>query len=223
MSVRAYLDQNVAPGEDRRHARLHLRLPTSGVLPSGETANVLIHNASVSGMLLETGLALLQGDSLTINLPEAGPATARVVWANDRFYGCEFDTPVSPAVLAAAQLRSDAALPENVGLVQPSFRPAAEGFGKRLEQLRKGRRLTLADVARELGVSKPTVWAWEKGKARPLEDRLPAIAAALGVDAAELADGSSNGVAKDVIDASRENIARVFGLSPAKVRIMVEL
>ena len=58
-----------------------------------------------------------------------------------------------------------------------------EALAARLGRLRREAGLTLADVAAALGVSKPTVWAWEKGKARPLPERLGAIAAALGVEA----------------------------------------
>ena len=46
----------------------------------------------------------------------------------------------------------------------------------RLNHLRRERGMTLAQVASALGVSKPTVWAWEKGKARPLPERIAAIA-----------------------------------------------
>lgn len=223
MSVRAYLDSAIEGSDDRRHTRHQLSLLTSGVRPGDEAASVLIHNASTSGMLIETDLVLAQGETLQVNLPESEAVTARIIWSGDRLYGCEFDQPISTAVLSAAQLRSDAALPSRFEAVSPSFRPAAEGLGKRFEQLRKERGLTLADVANELGVSKPTVWAWEKGKARPLEDRLPAIAAALGVDIAELTTNSAPKGVEDIINASRNEIARAYGLSPDKIRIMVEL
>lgn len=50
-------------------------------------------------------------------------------------------------------------------------------------KVRAAKAMTLGDVADALGVSKPTVWAWEHGKATPLPERVPAIAHALGVDA----------------------------------------
>ncbi|MBE5073719.1 helix-turn-helix domain-containing protein [Erythrobacteraceae bacterium E2-1 Yellow Sea] len=223
MSVRAYLDSVTEGSDDRRHTRHQLSLATSGARPGDAASAVLIHNASTSGMLIETDLVLTQGEALLVNLPEAPLIPARIVWVNDRFYGCEFESPISSAVLSAAQLRSDAALPNHFEVASPSFKPAAEGLGKRIEQLRKSRSLTLADVASELGVSKPTVWAWEKGKARPVEDRLPAIAQALGVDVTELTTHSTQKEGEEIIKTSRNEIARAYGISPEKVRIMIEL
>lgn len=223
MSVTAYLDSALEGSEDRRHPRHRLSLATSGSRPGDRSVSVLVHNASISGMLIETDLVLAQGEVLQVDLPESEPVMARIVWSSDRLYGCEFERPIPPAVLSAAQLRSDAALPDKVGTQTPGFRPATEGLGKRLEQLRKGRGLTLADIARELGVSKPTVWAWEKGKARPLDDRLPAIAAALGVDSSDLIIHSGPIAVEGVIRSSRDDIARACGVSPDKVRIMIEL
>lgn len=223
MSVRAYLDYITAAGEGRRHARLHLRLVTSGAGPDGAEANVLIHNASISGMLLETDLELALGDILRVDLPETPPVTARVAWADDRLFGCEFSTPISPAILSAAQLRSETGLSQPIGAAQPGFRPAEEGLGHRIEQLRKERGLTLADIATQLGVSKPTVWAWEKGKARPIEDRLPAIAAALGVEPSVLTSHADQAGMDEVIRTSRANIARACGVSEDKVKILIEL
>lgn len=223
MSVRAFLSSPNAGDDERRQTRHRLSLGTSAGRPGEAATSVLIHNASISGMLLETGLVLAQGEMLLVDLPETEPVTARIVWSSGRLYGCEFETPITPAVLSAAQLRSDARLPEGVGQSPASFRPAAQGLGKRIEQLRKKRGLTLAHVANALGVSKPTVWAWEKGKARPLEDRLPAIALALGVEMSELAEISRPAGAEDVIRTSRINVAQAYGTSPDKVRIMIEL
>jgi len=84
--------------------------------------------------------------------------------------------------------------------------------------------LTLADVAATLGVSKPTVWAWEKGKARPLPERLNAIAAALRVDPDLLAPEPAVPRELDaVIAESRQRIAEACGIAPGAVRIMIEL
>ena len=96
-------------------------------------------------------------------------------------------------------------------------------LGKKLEQIRKGRGLTLAQVADQLGVSKPTVWAWEKGKARPLDERFPAIADALGVDADELMlpDHSASWAA--IVEESRHQIAEAIGVDADQVRIMIDL
>ncbi|MDP4604684.1 MAG: helix-turn-helix domain-containing protein, partial [Erythrobacter sp.] len=84
--------------------------------------------------------------------------------------------------------------------------------------------LTLADVADRLGVSKPTVWAWEKGKARPLPERLNAIAAVLGIAPDSLAENHAiDGAAAGVIEDCRQRIATACGTQPGSVRIMIEL
>jgi transcriptional regulator with XRE-family HTH domain len=72
-------------------------------------------------------------------------------------------------------------------------------------------------------VSKPTVWAWEHGKAKPVADRLDALAAALGVPAEDLATGRDSGGLSDLLARSRSEVARAFGVGADKVRIMLEL
>jgi transcriptional regulator with XRE-family HTH domain len=73
-------------------------------------------------------------------------------------------------------------------------------------------------------VSKPTVWAWEKGKARPLPERLDAIAAALGVAPDYLTPAPESGREIDAIMADcRQRIADACGTVPEAVRIMIEL
>ena len=83
--------------------------------------------------------------------------------------------------------------------------------------------MTLAQVADQLGVSKPTVWAWEKGKARPVEERLPALAAALGVQEDELASFNEPPGIKELMQSSRQRIADAYGTTPDRVRIMIEV
>jgi transcriptional regulator with XRE-family HTH domain len=99
-----------------------------------------------------------------------------------------------------------------------------DGLGARINRLRRERRLTLADVAAALGVSKPTVWAWEKGKVRPLPERLEAIAAALGVSPEELGDiAHVSSEVSAVIADYRARIAQACGIHSGAVKIMIEL
>ncbi len=100
----------------------------------------------------------------------------------------------------------------------------ADSLGMRLRRLRRKRGLTLAHVAEALGVSKPTVWAWEKGKCRPQPSRINALAATLGTDPDELADAPlSDGEAANVIEECRQRIAAACGTGATAVRILVEL
>ena len=101
MSVRAQLDRQV--GESRYTARRRLRLG-SILADSGE--EVLIHNLSVTGFLIETSADLTCGESLQVELPEGGPTSASVVWQRGGLYGCEFAVRVPGAVVSAAMLRN---------------------------------------------------------------------------------------------------------------------
>lgn len=234
MAIRAHLDPRSASegahASQRAVSRRALQLETSGFLaeagPDGLECNVTIHNISEAGLLIETGLELSQGEPLAIELPEAGVVGATVVWHSGHLYGCAFEVPIGPAALAAAQLQGFApGVPTRPVLASPaSARGTGEALGQRLNRLRREAGLTLAEVAATLGVSKPTVWAWEKGKARPLPERLAAIAAALGVDPQILAPapGATREI-EAVIAECRQRIAEACGTDPQAVRIMIEL
>jgi transcriptional regulator with XRE-family HTH domain len=150
-----------------------------------------------------------------------------VVWRSERLYGCAFAEPLGPAALAAAQLQGFApgvpAHPRGPGGLI-GIASSGDGLGLRINRLRREAGLTLADIATTLGVSKPTVWAWEKGKARPLPERIDAIAAALGVAPEALADPAPARRETDAVIAEcRARIAEACGTDPQAVRIMVEL
>lgn len=229
MAIKAHLDNPVSSEGQRADPRRALRLETSGFAPRAGEANVTIHNVSAAGLLIETALDLAQGEQLALDLPEAGTVTAVIVWRSERLYGCAFERALGPAALAAAQLQGFA--PETQ--VSNTFAPqngslnaarAGELLGTRLNRLRREAGLTLADVAAVLGVSKPTVWAWEKGKARPLPERLAAIAATLGVAPDVLAEtpGATRAVGT-VVEDCRARIAEACGAPPDAVKIMIEL
>jgi transcriptional regulator with XRE-family HTH domain len=216
----AFLDPLETDGEDARaSARRHLHLETVGSGSAGERANVTIHNVSATGLLIETDLALQADEVLLVDLPESGVVEARIVWRSAPMFGCKFNASLEPSILSAIQLKASvhARLPSTLK------QEASATMGKQLEQLRKKRGMTLADVAGQLGVSKPTVWAWEKGKARPVESRLPEIARALDVSPDELAAMSMPPAVNDLLETSKRKIADAFGTSPEKVRIMIEL
>lgn len=196
---------------DRRAApRRTLRLGASGQFAHGAVP-VTVHNISASGMMIQTDTPLSEGDSFALDLPEAGERSARVVWADAPMYGCRFTEPLGAAALSAAQLRADVAERPEPG----------EDFGARLHRLRVERGLSLADIGSRLGVSKPTVWAWEHGKSRPVEKRLAGLAEALGVTPGGLEPVSSG--PPEVLERSRRQIAEAWGVEARQVRIMIEL
>jgi transcriptional regulator with XRE-family HTH domain len=224
MAIKAHLGSPTLAGSQRAAPRRALRLETSGLAPDGDAANVTIHNISAAGLLIETALDLTRGEELALDLPEAGIVPATIMWRSEQLYGCAFEEPLGAAALAAAQLQGLApGAPPSVSYSLPGG-GVAEGLGHRLNRLRREAGLTLADVAAVLGVSKPTVWAWEKGKARPLPERLAAIAAALGVEPEALSDAPGTaGSANAVIEESRMRIAEACGTAIQNVRIMIEL
>ena len=223
MPIKAHLDQTQTSPENRQYERRNLMLETGGVLPGGASGNVTIHNISESGMLIETGLELGVGARLSVDLPHDASVPASVVWASDKLFGCKFERPIGLPALSAVQLKAGPALPVQV---RQRTSPDARGIvlGKKLEQARKARRLTLAQVADELGVSKPTVWAWEKGKARPVEDRWPAIAKVLGLLPEELSSAQiETGGVNELLQNSREAIAEALQIDAKQVRILIEI
>lgn len=232
MAIKAHLESHApaaAPDSQRSAPRRALWLETSGYVagagPDGVEANLTIHNISAAGLLIETDLTLTEGEQLALDLPEAGAVIATVVWRSERLYGCAFADPLSTAALAAAQLQGFApGVPNRTAAALPQAGVGGgEALGTRINRLRREAGLTLADVAAALGVSKPTVWAWEKGKARPLPERLEAIASALGVAPELLAAPPTPRAIDRLIADCRTRIAEACGTSPEAVRIMIEL
>ena len=210
--------------DGRRHARRSLLLETSGTLPGGVEANVSVHNISAAGLLLQSDLDLAVGEVLSLELPEVGTVGAEIVWHSGQLFGCAFEQALGEAALAAAQLRGGfGAQPAPSAPNMPLSTSIGTGLGKRLNTLRRERGLTLAQVAHALGVSKPTVWAWEKDKARPLPERIDAIAAVLGVTSADLSEVAQGTPGAALIDECRQRIAAQFGADPASIRISIEL
>lgn len=221
MAFKAHLENEaIQTGRDaRKSERRALFLETSGSLPGGLEANVLIHNMSTAGLLLETEKTLQVGDRLVLDLPEAGAVPAVIVWQSGFLFGCAFDQALDQSAVAAVALRSD---PPALAPGQPLETPP-EPFGVKLNRLRRERGLTLAQVASVLGVSKPTVWAWEKGKARPLPDRIGPIAEVLGVAAQELEERMDAQQHAALVQECRLRIATAYGTHPNKIRIMIEV
>lgn len=171
--------------ELRNSHRLLLQLNARGVTADGDTATVLIHNLSASGLLIETQLDLPTGRKLSVELPEVGEVSASVVWRSDRLAGCRFDEPISQAVLSATQLRN----PIQHGLDLNELAASAP-FGERLRFYRQRKGLSRTRLASLTGLSTPTLWAWETGKTQPRRSNLDTVAEALDVSVDELLRGA---------------------------------
>lgn len=221
MAISGFLQQS-APGADKRvDARRKLSLVAQGVHETGAEIEVLIHNISETGLLIESDILLAVEERIEIELPHAGAIWAKVIWASARLFGCEFETRVSPATLSAAQLRSAVGAEVHFDSDQPS--PVNERFGARLQRLRTAKGLSQADVADSLGVSAPSISGWEKGRARPKHGRIAALATLLNIPISELLGDPAPERLQDLIDRSRDQIARAIGTSAEKVRIVIEL
>ena len=222
MPIAAHFEPTPHRDDPRRSVRHTLRLEALGATANGEQARVTVHNISASGLLIETAAALDIGETIALELPEAGQRSATVSWASEAYYGCQFDRPLSPAELSAAQLRGDTS--DEARAPRPALAALDDDFGHRLQRLRKQRGLTLAQIAERLGVSKPTVWAWEQGRSRPVGNRIDPLAEVLGVSRTELyPDANTPTPLNDLLARVRAEIAAVAGTVPDKIRIMIEL
>jgi transcriptional regulator with XRE-family HTH domain len=225
MAIAAHFEEAEAAAGRPREPRRKLQLEARGAMPSGAASSVVIHDISATGLLIESPVVLAIDERIGIELPHAGATWAKVVWLSGKLFGCQFDAPISPAALSAAQLRS--AVGQQVDIAPHRPLPHEVGqdasFGARIERLRKARGISQAHIASRLGVSKPTVWAWEHGKARPVGSRIAALAEVLGVASADLVSAPGASEVDDLIARSRDQIAAAVGTSPEKVRIWVEL
>ncbi|PKB24981.1 transcriptional regulator with XRE-family HTH domain [Novosphingobium kunmingense] len=227
MAVAARFEFPDNPADQARARRRRLLLETAGETAAGDAVPVIVHNVSVSGMLLETPLGLAPNESIEVDLPEAGVQQARIVWSDGAFHGCRFESPISEGTVSAIELRAlapagDSSAPAP-GLAAASAFEDEETFASRLLRLRKAKRLTLAAIAAELGVSKPTVWAWEQGRAKPTAGHMSALARTLGIDQADLAGTTGSAHLRAVIAQARQQIAEVMQIDISKVRILLEL
>lgn len=117
MTMLARIEANGIDADRRRANRRVLRLQVAGAISAGPGEDVLIHDLSSNGLLIETSAELAVGARLEVELPEAGRAEARVMWSDGRYFGCQFVSIIPTAALSAAQLRS----PARATALQPAF------------------------------------------------------------------------------------------------------
>jgi transcriptional regulator with XRE-family HTH domain len=223
MAIAAHFENTTT---DNRAPRRQLRLEAAARTPGGTTTQVLIHNVSESGLLIETSAKLAEAERFDVVLPDGGPTAAIVVWHSVKLYGCRFAEPLAAWELDALQRRSEAEqqAEQQAEPAAPAPQPSQlETLPVRLARLRKQQGLTLDMLAELVGVSKPTVWAWEHGKTRPAEARLAALAAQLGVCEADLRTGRDIGALELALAKAREQVAVAFGIDQARVKIIIEV
>jgi transcriptional regulator with XRE-family HTH domain len=236
MAVTAQFDI-LAQGKNARGTTRHqMRLRVRGAPASGDASEVLIHNLSATGMLLESSSSLAVGDEIEVELPEAAGSTAKVVWTSGEFFGCVFDRRLPAAAVSAAQLRSEPPLGEPQSReASRSVGAAAETFGARLQRLRRDRGLTLVEFSRRAKVSRPTVWSWEADRSTPRRSKTRILLEVLGVSEDELfgkadavrqndpAADTRAGTLQQAISEAKERVAELAGTVPDKVKLIIEI
>jgi hypothetical protein len=88
-----------------RRASSRLTLSLGAVLPA-TGVEVVIHDLSSTGILIQTNAELGASRRLEIELPELGATVARIVWSSGDYFGCQFEKPIPKAALSAAVLRN---------------------------------------------------------------------------------------------------------------------
>lgn len=222
MAMTVYLNDTPRAAGKGRASRRQLRLPLHGSKATGTEIEALVHNISATGMLVESDAALDVGEVIEVNLPHSGKTAAKIIWTSGRLAGCQFDMPISPATLSAAQLRSVVVEPE-VQPVEAGTPTPTETFGGRLQRLRVARELTQGQLANRLGVSEPSISAWELDKARPKAGRMEALSEALGVEVSELLGFDGTETLGTLIARAKQQIARAAGIGADRVRITIEI
>ena len=213
-------------GADARQAtRQRLSLEAIAHSGRGDGDVVQVHNVSSSGMLLSTALALGVGDEIEVELPGIPDVRACVVWSSGAFHGCAFAVEIPASALRVVDDIAGAALPAPALNAEPERVPVPllDSLGERIFQLRKLQGLTLEKLATMLGVSKPTVWAWEKGRARPSRLHLDALARALNVTRSELLAKEPDRDVTRLVVWCREQIAAALATDSSKIRIYFEM
>src|SRR5687768_2913926 len=99
LPLQAEIRTEERPAAKRGAARRILQLEVRASF-SHDANRALVRNLSERGLLIETTADLGVGDTIHVELPEAGPCPARVVWTDGFFFGCEFKTPVSKAAVS---------------------------------------------------------------------------------------------------------------------------
>lgn len=93
--------------ENRRsNPRKRLTLIASASLSGIEPHDVTILDLSVTGILIQTNVALALGDVFQMELPSGDGVIATVIWNGGYLYGCQFDKTISQNVIDAALIRS---------------------------------------------------------------------------------------------------------------------
>lgn len=223
MVIQAQLRRRRSSRNQRRDVRRTMQLLTPGRTAKGQFAEVVIHDLSTGGFLVQTDAPLAVGETIEVILPRTGARGAEVVWTSGSFFGCRFLEPVPPASVSAAMLMS---APSPTAASRDRDEPATPSeFGERLTALRVDKGWSLETLAERLGVSRQAVWYWETGQRLPRAEHFRKIAEVFAVSEAELlarAPRTSPGGHASLISELRRQIADHNGVAETEVKIVIE-
>jgi transcriptional regulator with XRE-family HTH domain len=194
-----------------------MQLLAPGKTADGQIGEILIHDLSTSGLLLETEVPMVIGETIEIVLPRTGPRQAEVVWTSGSFFGCRFPEPVPPAAVSASLLKA--------APLRDHDQEAPAEFGERLSALRTARDWTLETLADRLGVSRQAVWYWETGQRLPRAEHFQQIAKLFAVQESDLLAEPPSAEARSyssLISQLKRKVARQNGVAEASIRIIIE-
>ncbi|HKT77792.1 MAG TPA: helix-turn-helix domain-containing protein, partial [Sphingobium sp.] len=213
MQANAIIEEQPQSDERRGDARWRIRLEVTGSL-GDEQANVVIHDISSAGMLIETDCNLVVGQSIAIALPQAETVAAQIVWRSEPLFGCRFDQPLPQASLSAVRLRSPIAdvppPPAETAVPARIAEKAPEQLSDRLRRLRRERGITRTALSDRTGISKTTIWAWETGKTTPRHTNILTLAKVFGLSDQQLLMGEEQAAAQQRQDGRPDSGARTL-------------
>lgn len=106
MTALATIDRKAARRERRASSRRRLCLEAEAEISAGSITPVVIHELSRSGFLMVTAGSAKIGERVHLRLVDAEAVWARVVWSCGDHFGCEFQRPLSSAIVSAALLKA---------------------------------------------------------------------------------------------------------------------
>lgn len=211
--------------EDQRSAvRFPLSLDANAIIDN-RSASIRILDISREGCLFTSDAPLDFGQQFTLSVGAAEyERLASVVWVGDELHGCHFSQPLTQADLSGLRLRG---APTSVTEQEQGRRTA---FGIDLAAVRKRAGISSTQMAEELGVSRPTLWAWEIGKTLPSREnkaRLAKWVRKIELEGGEitspgLSPTSQSSVIKTVVEAHREAIAAELSIRPERIKVTIE-
>lgn len=106
MAILAHLDTRSQFVSRRGRQRRAMRLAIDEAFVDGRNIDIILHDLSVTGLLIETESDLAVGDVIQLQVPESGFVDTEIMWHSGNFYGCQFEREISKKAISAALLKS---------------------------------------------------------------------------------------------------------------------